>query len=168
MPVNDPLPTDGQSPWGDTFRGWSGDVEDSIHTLEATPPADFELARATATHITGSLANGSRELATITMSKSFDVFEVSVDIPARVRLYRTAAQRNADAARPTGTLPTDTSPDHGCFLEAILRADLSLTVSTGARGFLSSGNMVPLTVDNLSGALGMVVVTVTYLPLEQP
>lgn len=32
--VTHPLPVDGQSPWGDTFRLWSGDVEDSVNNLE--------------------------------------------------------------------------------------------------------------------------------------
>jgi len=168
MPVNDPLPFTGQNPWDETFRGWSGDVETSIHALEAEEPGGATLARTTATHITGSLPHGGIELATVTMSKSFDIFDVTVDIPARVRLYRTAAQRNADAARPPGTLPTATGPEHGCFLEALFTTPGTFTVTTSGRGFVNSGNMVPIAVTNHSGALGMVVVTFTYLPLETP
>ena len=169
QPASSPLPIDGQTPWGDTFRGWSGDVETSIHALEAEPdPVIPSIARTTATHITTMLPHGGMELATITMSLSFDVFEVSVDIPARVRLYKTAAQRDADAARPAGTLPTETSAEHGCFLEALFTTAGTFSVTTGGRGFLPSGNMVPIAVTNHSGALGMVVVTLTYLPLETP
>lgn len=168
MPITENVPPDGTDPWGDDFRQWSDQVETSVHALEAEEDPDVSLARSIATHITGSLPDGGIELATVTMSKSFDVFDVTVDIPARVRLYRTAAQRDADATRPSGTLPTATSPDHGCFLEAIFLSPGTFTITTGGRGFVNSGNMVPIAVTNQSGALGMVVVTFTYLPLETP
>lgn len=169
MPITDPLPVDGQTPWGDTFRDWADDVVVSVHTLEAEPdPTPPDWVRLTASHTTIALAAGAQELSTVTMTQSYDVFQVSVDMAARVRLYRTAAQRNADAARPVGTLPTETGPEHGCFLEAIFTAAGSFTVTAGGRGFVDSGNMIPLAVENRSAGLGMVVVTFTYLPLETP
>lgn len=39
--ISHPLPVDGQDPWGDTFRLWSGDVEESVAVLESTVAGMF-------------------------------------------------------------------------------------------------------------------------------
>ena len=100
------------------------------------------------------------------MAASFDLFSVTADRACRVRLYRTTAQRDADETRPTGTLPTATGPDHGCFLEAIFDGPDRYTIAAGARGFVNSGIAVPITVTNLTGSTAAVDVDILYLRKE--
>lgn len=132
----------------------------------ATPSGGSGFSRATASHTTASLANLAIEKSTINMAASFDLFEITADRACRVRLYRTTAQRDADETRPIGTLPTDTDPDHGCFLEVIFTSADSYTIGPGARGFLNSGIAVPISVTNMSGSSAAVDVDILYLPKE--
>jgi hypothetical protein len=123
-------------------------------------------ARATASYTTASIANNAVQKGTVNMAASFDLFEITADRACRVRLYKTTAQRDADETRPTGTLPTDTDADHGCFLEVVFPAADTFTIANGARGYLPSGVAVPITVTNLSGSAAAVDVDILYLPKE--
>jgi hypothetical protein len=91
---------------------------------------------------------------------------VQADRACRVRLYDTTTHRDADAARATGTLPTTTSPNHGCFLEIVFTGAGTQIVTAGASGFVPSGVAVPITVTNLSGSTSTVALTFTFLPKE--
>lgn len=63
----------------------------------------------------------------MTIWPSWRIFKVSTNYPARVRIYATAAQRDADANRAIGNKPQG---DHGRLFELVTTADdLQYTLS---------------------------------------
>jgi hypothetical protein len=70
-------------------------------------------------HTTLSIAPGSADLFILDLGKKWMVKEISSDVPVRVRIYESAAQLAADAARAAGTDPTG---DHGLLAEAVTTA----------------------------------------------
>lgn len=126
-------------------------------------PSGGAASRDDAVYTTGSLAHGAEETGTITMGKGYRLLAISLDGPARVRLYTTAAKLTADASRPVGA---DPQGDHGLMFEfvgteALLSADLSPVVD----GDCASAS-VPIAVQNLSGATDTITVTLTYVATE--
>lgn len=67
-------------------------------------------------HITGALAGGANQTDDITWAPSVRMFKIATDIPARVRIYATEAQRDADISRSIGTKPTG---NHGRLFEFV-------------------------------------------------
>lgn len=124
-------------------------------------------ARQEATYTTASLADAAAESGSVTLGKSYRVLRVEADRACRVRLYTTAAKRDADGARAVGA---DPNGDHGCVLDVVLTgAMLSLELSPQANG--SSGDdpatsTAYITVTNLSGGASTVAATLTYLSQE--
>lgn len=101
------------------------------------------------------------------MASGYRVLRVSTDRVARVRLYTTAAKRDADATRPAAGTPTG---DHGLLLDVLtttsmLTLDLSPTMD-GWDAKVTPDGVIPITVDNLSGSTGTVTATLTYLQTE--
>ena len=101
------------------------------------------------------------------MSRGYRVIALKTDRPARIRIYATAAQQTADAARPVGTDPTG---NHGLLLEYVttsgmLEAVLSPMVD-GASMEVTPSNNIPVTVTNLSGSAATVQVDLTYMRTE--
>lgn len=137
------------------------DAADHI-TISATST----LTRRSVAFVSASLVAGGQQTAAVTVAPSFDVFYVTADRACRVRLYDTTAHRDADAARPVATLPTDTSPNHGCLLEVIFAAAGTQTITDGVTVFVPTGSSVPLTVTNRSAGTATVTVTLTVLPKE--
>ena len=84
-----------------------------------------------------------------------------------MRLYTTAAKRDADAARALGTDPTG---DHGVILEVATSADLlGLDLSPlvdGWDGKDEPDGEIPITIDNLDASAGTVTATFTWLRTE--
>lgn len=130
------------------------------------PPGDLTVREAK-THTTASLANNASEQSSVVLYEGYRVLRVETDIPARVRLYATAAQQAADAARAIGT---DPAGNHGVVLEVVTEVgNLAYALSPIPHGFsmeaVPSAN-IPITVTNLSGATGTVAVTLTYQRTE--
>lgn len=124
-------------------------------------------SRSFASVATASIAAGTQELTSISMSRGYRVIALKTDRPARVRIYATAAQQAADAARPVGTDPTG---NHGLLLEYVttsgmLEAVLSPMVD-GASMEVTPSNNIPVTVTNLSGSAATVQVDLTYMRTE--
>lgn len=123
-------------------------------------------ARQVATKTTGAIAVSARELTAISLARRYELYRVSVDRDARVRLYATQAQRDADAARPRNALP-EANSDHGVMLDIALGGGgphaitLSPLVSGVSMEAVPSSS-IPMTVDNLSTTSGPVTVTITY------
>lgn len=126
------------------------------------------LARADATATTSTLADGASADASISLGRISILIRVSTDVPARVRLYRTMAQRAADAARPIGTRPVG---NHGLIWEGVTTVGtLSIDV---LRELLAVNAESPpvatmaLSVTNLSGASNAVTVTINRSTVQE-
>lgn len=124
--------------------------------------------RTTASITTASLASLAAESGTVTLAKGYRLLQLQTDRPARVRLYTTAAKRDADAARALGANPT--AGDHGLMLEVVtatgvLTLDLSPTVD-GFNGDTTPSSTVYYAVTNLDTATGTVTVTLTWVRTE--
>ena len=122
--------------------------------------------RTTTTYTTAALPDGATEVGALTIDKAYRLLRLQVDRACRVRLYATAAQRDADLARPLGVKATG---DHGLMLEFAATAALAATLSPmvdGASLETPPGRSVPAAVTNRSGAAGPVTLTLTYLPQE--
>lgn len=121
-----------------------------------------------AVYATAVLVTNAGENGVIPMASGWRIRRIQTSRAARVRLYTTAAKRNADAARPLATDPPDypavgASPDHGVMFEAVTdAAHLDLPVSVDG---WADADDVPIRVDNLGGA-GAVNVTITYQRTE--
>lgn len=123
--------------------------------------------RANAGKITGSLAAGASETSTVTLAAGYRLLKITCTVPARVRLYTTAAKQTADLSRPIGTDPTG---DHGLILEfvamsGLLGADLSPTVD-GFDGQATPTGAIPITVTNTGAGATAVQVTLVWLRTE--
>lgn len=130
-------------------------------------PTGSGFSRATATITTASIAVNSTAQGTVSLSKSFRVQSLATDVPARVRLYATAAQRDADASRAIGTAP---SGNHGLVMEVITGAGLlSLMMSPQADGSnldASPSSNIPYNVTNIGTSTTAINVTLGYMPTE--
>lgn len=122
--------------------------------------------RASKTTIT-SLEPNSSSFATIELGRSFRVLGVTTNVPSRVRLYSTEAQRLNDLSRPIGA---PVSGNHGLILEYVSdQAHLSSMLSPQAEGSSLEAiptPQIPMTIQNRSNAVANVTVTLTSLVLE--
>jgi hypothetical protein len=118
-------------------------------------------------HSTASLAAGASENGVVAIAKATEVLRVATNRPARVRLYVTAAKRDADAARPVGTDPTG---DHGLCLEVVtVTGELELDLNPAA--LVWDGDAVPdaniaYRIENRDAGAGVVTVTLTHVVEE--
>ena len=95
----------------------------------APGPPGTGFTRQTTTFTTASLAANAGESGTLTLAKGYRLLKLMTTRPARVRLYTTAAKRDADVARPIGTAPTG---DHGCLLDLVTTAGVGTRPPPGA------------------------------------
>jgi hypothetical protein len=123
-------------------------------------------SRTTAVGSTGTIANGVSADFTVTAAKTYVLQKVETSDAAWVVVYTDAASRSADSGRPFGTPAADGS---GVVSEIVTTgADIKL-ITPGTLGFNNDGtpsSNVYLRATNLSGALLDVVVTLTYVSLE--
>ena len=110
----------------------------------------------------------------IIMAKSINVLIVLIDQPCRVRLYSTAAARNADLTRMT-TIPPTPGTQHGVIMDLVLST--AAVGSFPATWFLApaaignnddnpASSNIYYTVDNLTASAKAINVTISYLPIE--
>ena len=117
----------------------------------------------TITHTTASLAAGATESNTAALGKTTLLSRIVTTQPARIRLYATSALRDADLARPIGTLP---SGNHGLLFEAVTTyAILDLYVSP-AVAMYSATSQVAISVTNMHDASAQIAVSMTRTLLE--
>lgn len=123
--------------------------------------------RATVAKTTAALADQSSETGVITMATGYRVFQLETSVPARVRLYDTIANRDADAARAIGDDPVG---DHGLVLEYITATGLlAATLSPAVDGYSLESTPdihIPYRITNLSGGTSPVTVTLTWQKTE--
>lgn len=120
-------------------------------------------------YATAALADGADEVGTLALGKSWRAMRVTTDKAARVRLYATAPQRDADRGRAIGVDPVQ-GTDHGLLMEYVTTAaNLSAWLTPEAVGANGDTPVTPaayITVQNRSGAAGAVTVTITEQVLE--
>lgn len=117
-----------------------------------------------ASHTTAALAAGAYETSVVAVGRTYALRHVTTSIPARVRLYTTAAGRDADVGRAAGTDPPLAV---GCVLDAVTTAGaLDIAVAPAAIGFTDGTADVPCTITNTSGAAGAVTATLHTTVLE--
>lgn len=122
--------------------------------------------RQTATVTTASLAAGATATATMDIRKVADLLSMETDYPAWVRVYGTAAQRTADAAR---AITEDPPPGSGCFLDASTSS--GLVVACSPVPVFWNGDSTPddtayVSIKNLDTVSRAITVDIVYLPQE--
>jgi len=124
-------------------------------------------SRTTASATTGALAINGVGNISITGFKTYALLGMTVEIPAWVRLYTTAAARTADASR----LETeDPLPGAGVIAEAITTSNnqtVSFTPATiGFNGDAPAATTIYASVKNKGSGLATIQVTLTLVQLE--
>lgn len=139
----------------------------ALANLQAQISAGSTPVRATVTKATATIAVGVVESGVVAMAKSYRVTKIVTDRPARVRLYATIAQRDADASRAIGTAP---SGDHGLLMEVITgNGALTMIMTPQADGtnFEATPDAnIPYCITNLDASTSSVSVTFTYIRTE--
>lgn len=131
------------------------------------PTGISAFARTVIPHLTASLADDAEGEEEIELGITALVFKIVADRECRLRMYATDAQRDADASRPIGELPTG---EHGLLLEAIfVTGNLTLVLAP----FPIVGNVetvptdaIPSLVQNLSGGTSTIDFDFTVTQLE--
>src|SRR3712207_5229113 len=103
---------------------------------------------------TAVLAGGQVEARDLELYPSVRLFKIGTNRPARVRMYPTAAMRDADLYRPIGQKPTG---NHGRLLEVVTDAALLELILSPAVDLTSSDEFDPtfyVSVTNLGDAPG--------------
>lgn len=114
----------------------------------------------------GVLPPGYTEPSVLTLFASLRIFKIKTDRPARVRVYPTAAMRDADSARSIGTKPVG---NHGRLLEVVTTANLLELVLSPSVDITSAAlydKDFYVSVTNLDSAPAAVVVTYYYIRTE--
>jgi hypothetical protein len=124
--------------------------------------------RKNVTYTTASLANNASETGAVALGKSGALFYITADRAARVRIYATAAKRDADLARAAGS---DRTANDLMFAEIIFTSSL-LGIGTQdpvVRYYNLDATVVGniyVIVQNTSGATSTVAITFTVVPGE--
>lgn len=139
----------------------------ALANLQAQISAGSTPVRATVTKATATIAVGVVESGVVSMAESYRVTKIATDRPARVRLYATIAQRDADASRAIGTAP---SGNHGLLMEVITGTGALTMILTpqvdGTNFEASPSSNIPCCITNLDSATSAVTVTLTYIRTE--
>jgi hypothetical protein len=124
-------------------------------------------SRTTASATTGALAIDATGNISITGFKTYALLGMTVEIPAWVRLYTTAAARTADASRLE---TTDPLPGTGVIAEVIttsLNQTVSFTPATlGFNGDTPAATTIYASVKNKGSGVATIQVTLTLVQLE--
>lgn len=119
--------------------------------------------RQTTTYTTAVLAAGATEIGLITLAKSYRLLSIQTSIPARVRIYSSAAARTADAARATTADPT--TP--GVMLDYLTVNAVTQTLSPlvdGVNAEAVPSSAIPISITPTG--TGAVTVFLTYVRTE--
>jgi hypothetical protein len=122
--------------------------------------------RETATLTTGMLNNLARATGTFSMATSFEILHVELSSIARIRLYNTAVNRDADVLR---SISQEATQGMGLILDINATTVLNQSLDPHAHGSnmdVSPSDSIYYTVTN-NGALASITVTFTFLRKEQ-
>ena len=161
---------DGLTPWNDlpyfnelvAGTGIEIEIDSSGRTVISASGGGASLSRGTATI---NSPTGSQVKSTVAIAKTLQLLRIATDHPARLRLYATVAERDADAARAAGTAPAAGS---GLLFEGITTVGLPLFDVQAATIFNNEStvtNAIPCTLDPTTAV--NTTATLTYL-VQQP
>lgn len=115
------------------------------------------------------LGPGQQFITTLTsISRSFQLLNVTSSVAARIEIYGTAASQLADSSRPLDTAPpagtaqgiiTDVAIDSAPFI-------WDYQNRIGANGEIPQQPQAYVTITNISGAAVPVTITIQYVPIE--
>jgi hypothetical protein len=119
---------------------------------------------------TGSLAANASENDTLTMAKMFTAYMITVNYPARVRLYSTAAARTADASR-ANSVPPVPGTQHGVIADLYLDTSDKYTwlCSPDIPGSNKDGpqsTAIYAAITNLDVTSRAITATIYFVPME--
>lgn len=117
-------------------------------------------------HTTSVLTMGQRASNTLEVYPGWRAYRIITNRPARVRLYATAAQRDADVDRAIGVKPTG---NHGRLLEVVTEPgllDLILSPVVDFTSYEPGSSDFYASITNLDTVTGAVVTTYHYVRTE--
>lgn len=125
------------------------------------------VARLTDSVTSPALAKDANWQGTIDLSVGYRLYHITTNVPARIRMYGTAAKQTTDLPRPIGLDPTG---DHGLLFEfvttsPVLSAYLSPLVD-GASFETVPTSAIPITITNLGVPTSPVTVDLVYAVTE--
>lgn len=134
-------------------------------TLVAVGGGGTSAGRETESVVTTTLALSEAWVGTVTLSPGYRLLRVETSVPARVRVYDSAASRTADASRFVGVDPT---PPHGVILDLLTTSSvLGWWMNPVVDGYTADGTVdVPVSVTNLGTSTTAVTVTFTFVRSE--
>jgi hypothetical protein len=119
---------------------------------------------------TASLAAGASQTGVVPMGKFIEVTNLMTSASARVRLYRTAAQRDADIGRPIGTLLTGDPAIHGQIAEGLTSSSLLsfqfIPEAEGPNGDTPISKAIYYTITNTDVVPNVISSTITFIQAE--
>jgi hypothetical protein len=121
--------------------------------------ADFD-------HTTSDIGSGYTEVGSVVAFPGWRVIQLETSRPARIRLYPTIAQRDADLVRGIGTKP---APNSGRLLEVVTYVDALIWAMNPTVDLASADKADPtffVSITNLDSVTGAVVTTYTYVRTE--
>lgn len=141
-----------------------------VFTISSNTSGGTALARNTVSVTTGILTSGQIANIDPDLGKSFDLYMITTDFPAWVRLYHTNADRSLDASRPDTTEVEDFNPAIKIIHEVFTSvANPTVFISPVRRGVsyetVPSSN-IAVAVKNMSGSTRAITVSFTKLTLE--
>lgn len=147
-----------------TYIDWAFSLAGERGSIGPSGPTG---ALSTVNHTTVSMADSAEVNETVPdIGKSFIMHTLTADKACRVRVYRNEAFRTADAARPSGTLPTG---EHGVVLDITFTAagtyvltPIPFSINTETVRV----NDAAIAVQNLSGVTGTVTLNFSVFTLE--
>jgi len=116
--------------------------------------------------VSGLLNPSQTESRTVTLYPSVRIYKINTNCPARVRMYPTAAMRDADLNRSIGIVPRG---NHGRLLEVVTTSDileLILSPAVDITSIDAFNSDFYVSVTNMDSASGPVVVTYSLFRTE--
>ncbi len=141
-----------------------------VLTISSNATSGTALARNTVTVTTGVLISGQIENLNPNLGKSFDLYQITTDNPAWVRVYYTSADRSLDSGRADTTEVEDFNPNVKIIHEVFTTlGKLSVSLDPIRRG--ASYESIPspniaVAIKNMSGITTPITVSFTKLTLE--
>ncbi|WP_310410562.1 hypothetical protein [Chamaesiphon sp. OTE_8_metabat_110] len=146
------------------FADTNGNLSLVASTEDGGQIRELTRSRKTTTITTSSIGNGLSAVGTIALAPAFLLHSISSTANARIRIYQTAAQLTADAARASTTAPVG---NHGLIFEAIGSGVIPTQFGVvGANKEASLTANLPISIVNQSGSNNSFTLTASFTPLE--
>lgn len=122
------------------------------------------LDRHLGTFAAGTLASGGTATGVVVLAPGYRIYQLSVNVTARLRLYTSVAKRDADLNREIGT---DPAPNSGLILDYVTTGAGTVDLSPLVDGFTADGTAnVPIILTNRSASSLVVDATFLYKKTE--